>query len=159
MASMFTFHSLFLHPLFGALKLSLRLLLIVVPLLVVFELIRALPFWKRLGNTGKMQVHVRKMGLSPHTLVPLFTGIFLGIAYGAGVIIKISREEALGWADLWLLGLFLATCHAVVEDTLIFVVVGGMGRWIILPRILLACLLSFSLLIILKQQKTKQISS
>jgi hypothetical protein len=29
------------------------------------------------------------------------------------------------------MGLFLATCHAVVEDTLIFVVIGGNG-WIML---------------------------
>lgn len=36
------------------------------------------------------------------------------------------------------MGLFLATCHAVVEDTLIFVVLGGNG-WIMLGvRLLLA---------------------
>lgn len=159
MASTFTFHSLFLNPLLGAMKLSLMLLLIIVPLLVVFELIRALPFWKRFGSMGKIEGHVKRMGLSPHTLVPLFTGIFLGIAYGAGIIIKISREKALRRADLWLLGLFLSTCHAVIEDTLIFVVVGGMGRWIIVPRFLLALILSFALLIVVRGWETKQFSS
>ncbi len=151
--------ALFLHPLAGALGLSLRLLCIIVPLLVAFELIRALPFWKRFQNMGGVNGRIEKMGVSTYTLIPLMTGIFLGIAYGAGVIIKISKEKALGWADLWILGLFLATCHAVVEDTLIFVVVGGMGRWIIIPRILLACSLVVILFIGVKANKAKQISS
>ena len=159
MANLFTFHTLFLHPLAGALKLSLQLLMIIVPLLVVFELIRALPFWKRFRNVGEGDGRMARMGFSPHTLVPLFTGIFLGIVYGAGVIIKISKEKGLGKTDLWLLGLFLATCHAVVEDTLIFVVVGGMGRWMIIPRILLACVLTLTLMLLVRAQKAKQNSA
>ena len=155
---MISFETLLLHPLIGALKLSLRLLLIIVPLLVVYECIRALPWWKRFEAFGRSEGRMNKMGLSPHTLIPLFTGIFLGIAYGAGVIIKISKEKALKASDLWFLGLFLATCHAVVEDTLIFVVVGGMARWIIVPRILLALALSVTLLLMVKHVKTKQIS-
>ena len=157
MSPVISLETLLLHPLIGALKLSLRLLLIIVPLLVVYECIRALPWWRRFGAFGD-ESRVNKMGVSPHTLIPLFTGIFLGIAYGAGVIIKISKEKALKASDLWFLGLFLATCHAVVEDTLIFVVVGGMGRWIIIPRILLALALSVTLLLMVKHVKTKQFS-
>ncbi len=156
MSAVLFFHSLFLQPFIGAMKLSLQLLCIIVPLLVIFELIRALPFWKKFQGMDKIQGQVGRMGFSAHTLIPLFTGIFLGIAYGAGVIIKISREKALKAPDLWLLGLFLATCHAVVEDTLIFVVVGGMGRWIIIPRILLACILSLALFLLVRAQKAKQ---
>ncbi len=158
MPSEFTFYTLFLHPLAGALKLSLKLLCIIVPLLVVYELVRALPFWKRFQFLDEKPGGMKGLGFSPYTLIPLFTGIFLGIAYGAGVIIKISREKELKRADLWLLGLFLATCHAVVEDTLLFVVVGGMGRWIIIPRILLACALSLALVLLIRAQKAKQIS-
>jgi len=154
-----TFETIILHPLIGALSLSLRLACIIIPLLIVFELIRVLPVWRRWGvETGKGG-RMDSMGISPHTLVPLVTGVFLGIVYGAGVIIKISREKALGTTDLWLPGLFLATCHAVVEDTLIFVVVGGMGRWIILPRILLATILTVTFVGWKWQKKTKQISS
>ena len=159
MTHLLTFHSLFLHPLAGALKLSLRLVLIIVPLLILFELIHALPFWRRFSSLENPQGKIRQFGLSPHTLIPLFTGIFLGIVYGAGVIIRISKEKALGKTDLWLLGLFLATCHAVVEDTLIFVVVGGMGLWILTPRILLACILVSMLLVGVRLRKAKQISS
>ena len=147
------------HPLAGSLSLSLKLLLIIVPLLLVFEFLSALPFWARFRGINAMQTRMGHIGLSPHTLIPLFTGIFLGIAYGAGVIIKISKEKALPKADMWFMGLFLATCHAVVEDTLLFVVIGGIGAWIIIPRLLIALILSIGVILIVKRKKTKQISS
>ena len=147
------------HPLAGSLTLSLKLLLIIVPLLLAFEFLRALPVWTRFRGMNMMQTRMEQMGLSPHTLIPLFTGIFLGIAYGAGVIIKISKEKALPKTDMWFMGLFLATCHAVVEDTLLFVVIGGIGAWIIIPRLLIALLLSAGVIFIIKRKNTKQISS
>ena len=74
--------------------------------------------------------------------LPLFTGVFLGIAYGAGIIIRVAQEKRLPPRELFLMGLFLATCHAVVEDTLIFVVIGG-SAWIMLgARLVLAICLT-----------------
>ncbi|SDM59447.1 Nucleoside recognition [Geoalkalibacter ferrihydriticus] len=113
----------------GALALSAKLLLIIVPLVTAFEVLRYLPVFRRAGNA--VDPLMRGMGLSREAAVPLFTGIFLGIAYGAGIIIRIAQEKRLPRRELFLLGLFLATCHAVVEDTLIFVVLGANG-WIIL---------------------------
>lgn len=49
-----------------------------------------------------------------------------------------AQEKRLPRRELFLMGLFLATCHAVVEDTLIFVAIGGNG-WVILGvRIVIA---------------------
>ncbi len=120
----------------GASKLSLKLILIVVPLVTLFEVLRYLPVFRRAGSA--VDPLMRGMGLSREAAVPLFTGIFLGIAYGAGIIIRSAQEKALPRRQLFLMGLFLATCHAVIEDTLIFVVIGGNG-WIMLGvRILIA---------------------
>jgi hypothetical protein len=125
-----------LLALLGALKLSAKLLLIVVPLVTLFEVLRYHPVFRRAGRA--VEPMMRGMGLSPQAAVPLFTGIFLGIAYGAGIIIRVAQEKRLPSRELFLMGLFLATCHAVVEDTLIFVVIGGSG-WIMLGvRLLIA---------------------
>jgi hypothetical protein len=125
-----------LPALLGALKLSAKLLLIVVPLVSLFEVLRYLPVFRRAGRA--VEPMMRGMGLSTQAAVPLFAGIFLGIAYGAGIIIRVVQERRLPRRKLFLMGLFLATCHAVVEDTLIFVVVGGNG-WIMLGvRLLIA---------------------
>lgn len=120
----------------GALLLAIKLTLIVVPLVMVFELLRHLAIFRRTGRA--VEPLMRGMGLTPAAAVPLFTGIFLGIAYGAGIIIKVARERRLPPKELFLMGLFLATCHAVVEDTLIFVAIGGSGWQMLGIRILLA---------------------
>jgi hypothetical protein len=126
--------------LWGALLLALKLLLIIVPLVTLFELLRYHPFFRRAG--AAVDPLMRGLGLSRDAAVPLLTGIFLGIAYGAGIIIRVAREKRLPRRELFLAGLFLATCHAVIEDTLIFVVIGGNG-WIMLGvRLLLACTLT-----------------
>ena len=126
----------FWQALSGALLLSGKLFLIIIPLVVVFEVLRYLPVFRRLGDA--MDPLMRGMGLSRHAAVPLFTGVFLGIAYGAGIIIKAAREHQLGRREMFLIGLFLATCHAVIEDTLIFVVIGGNGWWMLGLRLVLA---------------------
>ena len=82
------------------------------------------------------------MGLSPRAAVPLFTGIFLGIAYGAGIIIRVAQQKNLPDRELFLMGLFLATCHSVVEDILIFAVIGGSGLAILGVRLGLAVVLT-----------------
>jgi len=63
------------------------------------------------------------MGLSPACGAPLMAGLFLGIAYGAGILIPASREGKLSRGEVLRLCLFLCTCHAVPEDTLLFVLV------------------------------------
>ena len=126
--------------LLGACKLALKLLLIIVPLVTLFEVLRYLPVFRRAGRM--VDPLMRGMGLSRDAAVPLFTGIFLGIAYGAGIIIRVAQEKALPRRELFLMGLFLATCHAVVEDTLIFAVIGG-SAWIMLGvRIVIAVTLT-----------------
>ena len=126
--------------LFGALKLALKLLLIIVPLVTLFEVLRYLPVFRRAGSA--VDPLMRGMGLTREAAVPLFTGIFLGIAYGAGIIIRVAQQKRLPRRELFLMGLFLATCHAVVEDTLVFVAIGGNG-WIMLGvRLLLAVTLT-----------------
>lgn len=126
--------------LLGALKLAGKLVLIIVPLVTLFELLRYLPVFRRTGEA--VDPLMRGIGLTREAALPLFTGVFLGIAYGAGIIIRVAQEKHLPSRELFLMGLFLATCHAVVEDTLIFVVIGG-SAWIMLgARLVLAICLT-----------------
>jgi hypothetical protein len=126
--------------LLGALKLAGKLVLIIVPLVTLFELLRYLPVFRRTGEA--VDPLMRGIGLTREAALPLFTGVFLGIAYGAGIIIRVAQEKRLPSRELFLMGLFLATCHAVVEDTLIFAVIGG-SAWIMLgARLVLAICLT-----------------
>ncbi len=134
----------------GALLLGVKLLLIIVPVVVIFEVLRHMPVFRRAGNT--VEPLMRGMGLTRDAAVPLFTGIFLGIAYGAGIIIRVSREKKLPKRELFLIGLFIATCHAVVEDILIFVAIGGDGFVMLGLRLLLAVMITALLARVWKQK-------
>lgn len=126
--------------LLGAARLSGKLVLIIVPLVTLFELLRHHSAFRRAGKA--VDPLMRGVGLTRDAAVPLFTGIFLGIAYGAGIIIRVAQEKRLPKRELFLMGLFLATCHAVVEDTLIFVVIGGSLPVMLGARLFLALLLT-----------------
>jgi hypothetical protein len=129
-----------LPALLGALQLSAKLILIIVPLVTLFEVLRYLPVFRRAGNV--VEPMMRGVGLTRDAAVPLFAGIFLGIAYGAGIIIRVAQQKGLPARELFLMGLFLATCHSVIEDILIFIVIGGNGLAILVVRLGLAVLLT-----------------
>lgn len=124
----------------GALALCGKLVLIVVPLVVIFEVLRYVKLFRSLGS--RTEPAMRCIGLKKSAVLPLFTGIFLGIAYGAGIIIRSAATGQMDKRELFLTGLFLATCHAVIEDVLIFVVLGGDAVVMLGLRLLLAVLLT-----------------
>lgn len=126
----------FLKLLLGAGKLGLLLTLIIVSLVTVFEVLRYVAVFRRAGKA--LDPLMIGLGLSTTTIIPLFTGIFLGISYGAGITIRVMQEKKIPRRELFLLGLFLCACHGVIEDTLIFVVLGGNGWVLFGARLLLA---------------------
>lgn len=126
--------------LLGAGKLGLQITLIIVGMVTVFEVLRYFPVFRRAGRA--FDPVMSGIGLSATSIIPLFTGIFLGISYGAGIILRVTQERKLPARELFLLGLFLSACHGVIEDTLIFVVIGGNGWVLIGVRLCLAVTLT-----------------
>jgi hypothetical protein len=106
-------------------RFTLVIAAFLVPALVLYEMLAPLPVFGRWGRA--IGPWLFRLGMSPPCAVPLAAGIFLGIAYGAGVIIPIAEEKKIGPEELHSLGLFLCTCHAIIEDTLLFALVGASG--------------------------------
>ena len=129
-----------LDAVLGGLMLCGKLVLIVVPLVAIFELLRHMRIFNSIGS--RTEPAMRCLGLGRSAVLPLFTGVFLGIAYGAGIIIRSAAAGQMDRRELFLTGLFLATCHAVIEDVLIFVVLGGDGFVMLGLRLLLAVVLT-----------------
>ncbi|RJX28825.1 MAG: nucleoside recognition protein [Desulfarculus sp.] len=109
---------------------------VVLPLLFGYELAKAYGVFER--PWPGLRPVMAFMGLGPGAVVPLLAGLFLGILYGAGIMISLSREQGLAAAERLALGVFLVTCHAVVEDTAIFVLLGGSAFFMLVPRLVLA---------------------
>ena len=120
---------------FSGARFTLVVAAFLVPALVLYEMLAPLPIFGRWGRA--IGPWLSRFGMSPPCAVPLAAGIFLGIAYGAGVIIPIAEEKKIGPDELHCLGLFLCTCHAIIEDTLLFALVGASGPGEVARRMLL----------------------
>jgi len=116
---------------------------IVIPILIVLEVARDLKVLDRIA--GWMAPMLGVFRLSREAAFPLLVGIIFGIAYGAGVLIEEASSGRLSWRDLFLINVFLSVCHAVVEDTALFIAVGANGVVILLGRFVAAIIITYLL--------------
>jgi hypothetical protein len=119
-----------------SLRLSAMLLCIILPLSISYEFLK-----NRKPETGRRTFSV--FGITHRGIIPLVTGIIIGLTYGAGVIIHSIRSSNMKEREAFLILLFLSVCHAMIEDTLIFVVIGANGLVLIGARLFLAILLTY----------------
>lgn len=99
-----------------------QLALIVIPLMLVIQILKDLQWLTKFSKA--MAPVTRSLGMKENTSTTMAAGLFFGLAYGAGVMIQAVKEDGVSQKDLTLAFIFLVACHAVVEDTLIFVPLG-----------------------------------
>lgn len=66
----------------------------------------------------------RLLGVEKNASLTLASGLVFGLAMGAGVMIQAVKEDGVSKRDATLVFVFLVACHAIVEDTLIFIPLG-----------------------------------
>ncbi len=124
---------LLLDALAGGLSQAWLIARVVIPLMILLQLARDLNLLDGLARL--LRPLTRLFGMSAKSAFPLLVGLVFGLSYGAGVIFDSAREDGLTKRDLFLLVLFLVGCHAIIEDTLVFVVVGADGRLLLATRV------------------------
>lgn len=115
---------------------------VIIPVMLVMELAKDLKLLDRLAQL--LAPVIKPFRISQAGAFPLVVGLFLGLAYGAGVIIDAAKDGRLPWRDLFLINLFLIVCHAIVEDTALFMAIGANGPAILGSRMLLAAAVTFA---------------
>ncbi len=114
---------------------------IVIPLMVVLEIFKA-NAWLDKAN-GIIAPPFRKIGLSQEGAFPVVVATVFGLTFGSGVILANIREGRLSQQEIRISGTFMAICHALIEDTLLFAVL-GVPLWILVfPRFVLAVVASY----------------
>ncbi len=141
------------HALIGSLKLSLKLILIIVPLMVAYEFLENSKVFKKILEF--LYIFIKPLGFSKQASVSMLTGIFLGITYGSGILIAQSEKKKLENIDIILTAVFLSMCHAVIEDTLVFVAIGGNGFYMLGTRIVIAFIVTYLFYSYLKKKLYK----
>jgi len=127
------YHSLFnllQNSLYESLTLSLKVIVLVTTLIFVLDFIKSLPI---------IEKHSQKVNSGFSILV----GVILGITYGAGILIAEYEKGLLQKREILFIGTYLMICHAIIEDTLLFVIFGA-NLWIILGlRLIFATLIAY----------------
>ncbi len=132
---------LFENAILGSFKLSLRLILIIVPLMIAYEFLSNSKTFKKILDG--LHVILKPLGFSKEASISMLTGIFLGVTYGSGILLAQSDKKILSKLDILLTAVYLSMCHAVIEDTLVFVAVGGNGLYILGTRIIIATIFTY----------------
>jgi len=127
----------------GLADTGIKMLLVLVAIFVVLEWARRYGLIEKvLAGIGSL---TRFMGLKKEAGMPWLAGNVFGVVFGAGVITETVREGRLDSKQVTLVATFLALCHGLFEDTAIFIVLGANLFWILVPRIILAVLVTWVL--------------
>lgn len=137
-----SFTSLLIGSFNSAIILSIKIIVLIISLIFIMDFIKTREFIK------KSEKNVSK-GFS------LMVGIFLGITYGAGILIKEAQSGAISKEDLFYIGTFLMICHAIIEDTLLFVIFGADFTMVIAIRTIAAIIISYIFLKIYTRKLSK----
>ncbi len=113
----------------GSLGSVLTLAKIIIPLMIVMQLLKDSSILDKMSK--KLNYLFKSLNISDEATFPLIIGLFFGLSYGAGIIIESTEDNNLSKKDLYVIMIFLIACHAVVEDTLLFVVIGA-NLWLLL---------------------------
>lgn len=130
---------------FGVVQLAI----LVIPLMVAIQIMKDLNWMELISQ--KMGPVTRFLGMSENTSFTLLSGLTFGLAMGAGVMIQAVREDGVSRKDATLAIIFLVSCHAVVEDTLIFIPLGIPVLPLLLIRLTVAILLTLTVSVLWKR--------
>ncbi|AXM89196.1 hypothetical protein B379_08570 [Anoxybacillus ayderensis G10] len=120
-----------------------QLALIIIPLMIAIQVLKEL---KWLDTFSKwLSPFARLLGIRENASLTMAAGLLFGLAYGAAVMIQAVKEDGVSKKDLTLTFLFLVACHAVVEDTLLFVPLGIPVWPLLVIRLVTAVLLTVAL--------------
>ncbi len=132
----------------GAGRQVLQIALIVIPLMVIMQFLEELNVLRRVAKYLEKVVSV--IGITGAGALPLLVGMTLGLAYGAGMIIKYGKDGKLTHREMVLIITFLSLNHSLFEDVLLFVAIGAQGYVLQVIRMLAAILVTASLARFLK---------
>lgn len=118
------------NSLYESLSLSVKVIILVSTLIFFLDFIKSLPLINK---------HSQKVNSGFSILV----GVILGITYGAGILIAEYEKGILQKREILFIGTYLMICHAIIEDTLLFVIFGA-NPWIITSfRLTFATLIAY----------------
>lgn len=125
-----------------ALMAVLQIAVIVIILMIIMQYLRERGWLDKLSNS--LAPFTRMLGMDRNTSMTLVAGLTIGLAFGAGLMIQAVKEDGVSRKDMFLALIFLVSCHAVVEDTVVFIPLGIPVWPLLLIRLVTAIILTMT---------------
>jgi Fe2+ transport system protein B len=124
------------HWAWTTIRLSIKILFIIIALLTLLELLKAFgwihPFVRAL------RPFLRIMGLDQKVGFLWMTAVIFGLSYGGTIILEEAKSGRLSKDELELLHLSIGMNHSMVDDPPLFLPMGIHPFWIYVPRLVMA---------------------
>lgn len=120
----------------------LQIAVIIIPLMIAIQILKDLKWLDVFSNW--ISPFTRMLGMKENTSMTLAAGLLIGLAMGAGVMIQAVKEDGVSKKDATIAFIFLVACHAVIEDTLIFIPLGIPVLPLLIIRVVVAILLTIT---------------
>lgn len=138
-----------LHAMQNATVAIVQMALIVIPLMIAIQFMREKGCLDVFSNW--LAPFLKVLGMSRNTSMTMACGLIIGLAFGAGLMIQAKEEDGISNKDMHLALIFLVSCHAVFEDTLIFVPLGIPVWPLLVIRLVTAIILTMLISFVWKQ--------
>ncbi|WP_040978876.1 nucleoside recognition domain-containing protein [Oceanobacillus jeddahense] len=142
-----------LHGAQAAVIAIVQLACIVIPLMIIMQIMRELGWMTAMSE--KLAPFMKILGMDKRASMTMVAGLTIGLAYGAGLMMQAVKEDNVPKKDMYLALIFLVSCHAVVEDTLVFIPLGIPVWPLLIIRLSVAIILTMTIAYFWKKEERK----
>ncbi|MBA4601516.1 nucleoside recognition domain-containing protein [Thermoactinomyces mirandus] len=133
---------IFISAIWTASEGILQFVVIIIPLTLFLQALKDLHVLDRIAVW--ISPLLKPFEIAKEGSITMASGLLAGLFLGAGLIIQQAKEYNLSRRDITLIIVFLAACHAIIEDTVIFIPLGIPVYYLLLIRFVAAVLLTFA---------------
>ena len=94
---------------------------------------------------------LRLFGIQKEAMNIIIVGMFIGIQFGGGMLIKEVKKGTIDKQSIFLSVSLLNLLHAMIEDTILMMLVGGHISGILIARVIFSLVLSYLIFMIYKR--------
>ena len=116
--------------------LLLKILGIIIFIMILQESLKSLGWLDYIPRFFRRLMRI--MGLSQPTTLMWLTAVIFGLLYGSGAIMEEAKKGNLSKDELERLHISIGINHSMIEDPLLFVVLGLNPFWLWIPRFIMA---------------------
>ena len=116
--------------------LSIKIIVIVNGLMLIQKILDEFQLYDFISKL--ISPFIKAMGLPIKTSFLWIIGNVVGLAYGGAIMIEETEQGQITKTDANMLNHHLAISHSTLEDTLLFMAIGVPAFWILVPRVVLA---------------------